>query len=474
MKTSIVRITCFILILGMVLGYVNKVFKVKHSDGIDNLTTFYELEDDSVDVLFLGSSHVYVDINTGTLWDEYGIASYVLGGAIQPMWNTYYFLKEALKTQTPELIVLEGYTTMSDLEYGDVSKIMVNNYGLHWSVDKINSIKVSVPEERRTEYLIEYMQYHTRYTELSAADFLKNQNNRLYDDWKGFYPLMETAPSETIDVRGVTERVALLEKVEKYYRATIELAQENHIPIMVVLSPYAGISEYDQQKFNTAGDIAAEYGVPFINCNLLCDEIGIDYSTDAAEMWHLNYRGTQKYSSFIGAYITEHYDISDRRDDPSYASWQRNASYIAQMIEDQLLRETDNIWEITLKLQNPNYWLFITVDGDGTVADENLHDFYNTMGLPVDVPCGMWYRNSDGWAWCSQAEEAEQYIRAAHDFCMRRTADDDGIYTNAIIIDNVQYQKVTNGINIVVYDTVTEEVADTIGISPDAGYIIIR
>ncbi len=124
----------------------------------------------------------------------------------------------------------------------------INNYGLHWSKDKVDSIRISSPEERWAEFLLEYIQYHTRYRELSAADFLSNQNNRLYDDWKGFGCSMVTTPLESIDVSGVTDRVKLYEKTEKYYRAAIELAQENDIPIVVFISPYAGITKYHQQN----------------------------------------------------------------------------------------------------------------------------------------------------------------------------------------------------------------------------------
>lgn len=71
--------------------------------------------------------------------------------------------------------------------------------------------------------------------------------------------------------------------------------------------------------------------------------------------------------------------------------------------------------------------------------------------------------------------ETEQYIRTSkHDFCMRRTINDYGIYSNEIIIDNVQYMKVGNGVNIVVYDTLTEKVVDTIGINLDDGYVIVK
>lgn len=67
MKKTIIRMVCFLLILCFVLGYTNKVFKVKYSDGIYSITKFYELKDNTVDVLILGSSHAFVAFNTGTL-----------------------------------------------------------------------------------------------------------------------------------------------------------------------------------------------------------------------------------------------------------------------------------------------------------------------------------------------------------------------------------------------------------------------
>ena len=47
MKKSIIRIGCFLLILSLILGYWNKVFKVKYGDGLYDVTTFYELEENT-------------------------------------------------------------------------------------------------------------------------------------------------------------------------------------------------------------------------------------------------------------------------------------------------------------------------------------------------------------------------------------------------------------------------------------------
>lgn len=65
-KKTVVRITGFLLILLMVLAGINRVFKMKYGDGIYSLTKFYEQKKDSVDVLVLGSSHAFENINTGT------------------------------------------------------------------------------------------------------------------------------------------------------------------------------------------------------------------------------------------------------------------------------------------------------------------------------------------------------------------------------------------------------------------------
>ena len=65
-------------------------------------------------------------------------------------------------------------------------------------------------------------------------------------------------------------------------------------------------------------------------------------------------------------------------------------------------------------------------------------------------------------------------MTAPHDFHLRRSSDENGNWSNEIVIDNENYKKVTNGVNIVVYDKLTEKVADTIGFNADDGYAIVR
>lgn len=476
MKKSATRIICFLVLLTVMFGCWNAIFKVKYGDGIYGVTKFYELEDHTVDVLILGSSHAFEDFNTGTLWDEYGMAGYVLGGSVQPMWNTYYYLKEALKTQSPKLIVLEGYCTTFFSEYIDDSRIIKNNYGLRWSGDKIESLKASVPKERWGEFFLEYVQYHTRYKELENGDFQPNQGNPLYEDWKGFGCNMVTTPLEVIDVRGITEPAEMYEKTEKYYRMIMELADEEGIPMIVIISPYAGITEWEQSIYIRASEIAQEYSVPFLNCNLINHDIGVDFVSDVADPGHLNYKGNQKFSKYIGVHLKSNYEIPDRRGDNKYKTWQDNADFIRQMIYDQELIETTNAGLIAEKLSNPNYWVFVSVDGTCNTSDEKIRGLLNTVGIYEENANGIWFLEQGTSLWTAFLDDDELYKRTApHDFHLQRSYDEEtGIYTNAVIIDNTQYKKVTNGVNILVYDTMTEKIADNIGVNADDNYNIVR
>lgn len=475
MKKSVIRIGCFLIILLLILSYWNTVFKVKFGDGIYDVTKFYELDENSVDVLVIGSSHAFENFNTGILWDEYGMATYILGGSFQPMWNTYYYLKEALKTQKPNLIVLEGYCTAIYSEFIDDSRIIKNNYGLKWSSDKVESLKVSAPKERWREFFLEYIQYHSRYKELTREDFFDNQGNPLYYDWKGFGCNMVTTPMESIDVSGVTDRAELFEKTEKYYRATIELAKANDIPIIVIIAPYAGINDAEQRIFNKAGDIATELGVPFLNCNLITSQIGINYLTDAADYGHLNHRGNQKFSRYIGQYLSDRFELTDRRGDTKYASWDRQADFIRQMIFNQELVETVDVYSLLNKIKNDKYWTFVSLDGTYNTSDIIISDYLDVMGIKERKEGGICFLDGGNLIWHTKDEGDEHYIRTLpHDFQLKREDNGDNTYTNSVIIDNIKYAKVTNGINIVIYDTLTEKLVDVFALNADDGYSLVR
>ena len=109
MKKTIFKIISFLVAFILTFTGIIQILDFKYLDSIFKVDSFYDLEDNTVDVLVLGSSHAYQGINTAVLWRNFGIASFNLCGAAQPIWNTYYYLEEALKTQTPKAIILDNY-----------------------------------------------------------------------------------------------------------------------------------------------------------------------------------------------------------------------------------------------------------------------------------------------------------------------------------------------------------------------------
>ena len=480
MKKNMIRIACFIFSLGFLLGYINKIFEFKYSDGICQMSTLYELDKNTVDVLILGSSHAFVNFNNGTLWDEYGMASYNLGASMQPMWNSYFYLKEALKTQKPELIVLEGYGASFDFEYSDDSRIIKNTYGMKWTNNRIDAIKTSAPKERWRDFLLDYTQYHNRYKTIGQSDFMESKEIEdtiggfsHYNNWKGQLLFDTFIPIDIRDVSNIKEKIDLEDKTELYYRKIIELAQSNNIPITVIVAPYQ-ISEYEQKKYNKAAEIAKEYNVKFLNTNIAIENTGLDLSCDYRDNCHMTANGSRKFSLYIGEFLKSNYDISDRREDKRYNSWNDTAEYTRQYIYNEYLKNSNDVNEIVKLLKNNNYLVFMSVAGEGSTDNKMIRSFLQTQGISKDNGEQYWVMKN-GKLIESGIEETDKYIRTrTHDFKIQGTTNSNGNYNNNLIVDNEMYQKVSNGLNVVIFDIKADNVIDSFGIDLDNANNIVR
>ena len=223
------------------LWYVNRVLVVKNREGITTMQNYYLQKKDTVDVLVLGSSHAGMNVDTSTLWSEYGMASYILWGATQPFWNSYHFLVEALKTQTPKAIALEVYAaTFTDQYQYDEGQI-VNTAGMRLSLNKWEAIRASAPRERWLDLFFGLPLYHERYGELTQEDYDHFPWSEGLINQKGSLLRYGTKGSvQLADVSDIREIAELNEKEEEYLLRIITLCQEKGIPILLFKTPERG------------------------------------------------------------------------------------------------------------------------------------------------------------------------------------------------------------------------------------------
>ena len=320
MKKRVISLTIFICLLVLCLMIFMRVFNYKYVEGIGTMKNYYKCRENSIDVVFFGTSHMYNGMNTQVLWDEYGIASYDLCGAIQPLWNTYYYVKEALKTQKPKLLVVDCYSIIQTGEGIGPAKYIKNIYGMKPSIDKLNAVLTCFEEEKISDYILEYPTYHSRYTELTEEDFRTNMGHAYLNDWKGYVVYDVIEPQKRNDFSENIGSCDLYPRCEEYMRKIIELAKENDVPLLLVVLPYS-LSEEDTLQYNRVSEIASEYGVPLINFNYLYDDIGLDFENDLGDYAHLNYIGSEKFTKYFGNIVTEQYDIPNHKKDDGYETY---------------------------------------------------------------------------------------------------------------------------------------------------------
>ncbi len=390
---------------------VSCVLAFKYEDGITPMDHFYDLPEDTVDVLLLGSSHMGMNVDPSILWDLRGIAAYNCWGSMQQPWNTYYYLKECLKYQSPKLVVMDVYGVTFSGDFPGYDNLVKATQGLRFSWDKIENILVSAPEEYRSALLLGLPASHYRYSEISGEDF----ENFFWNKDTGIQTIdlsNDLVQSfDILDVSDITNSEPLAEKCETYFRKILDMCQEEEIPVLLVASPYY-LHEQEQQRFNRIGEIAQEYGVPFLNFNENYRELGIDPKTDYCDLAHLTQAGVEKYTSYLATYFSENYDLPDRRLDENHIWNQRTEaeSHCIYALEEKFYGGGRNYLNTGVQLyQNPyasytlmaeidteclsddQVWLSCFAEGDDmrglllTRADGNLYLVFNASKR-IEIP----------------------------------------------------------------------------------------
>ncbi len=320
-----VRLICFAFIMVVVLNYTVYVLTPKYDYGICPLTTFYQQEENSIDVLVMGTSCGYAGVNTNVLWEEYGIAAYNLCGAELPFWGTYHYLIEALKTQTPKVILLDCKAAIYTADYSKRGRTILSTYGIRDISVRMSAIAASVAPEDFLGYALAFPQLHSYYQKVTAANFVYPPTNAdRGPDWKGYIEMDITEAHEKPSLVWTTTKKDINAREEEYFRKILELANEHNITVMLVGFPNPDYAN-DHMYYNTLWSIAEEYGVTGINYNDPELHVGLLYASDFADWQHLNVKGSVTFTRRLGEDIKKLFDLPDRRGDEAYASWQRCA-----------------------------------------------------------------------------------------------------------------------------------------------------
>ncbi|MBR5291134.1 MAG: hypothetical protein IKU28_09130 [Erysipelotrichaceae bacterium] len=278
------------------------------NDTSNKVSGFYALQENSLDILFMGTSHTYYGFNPSVIYERTGLSSYVFAGECQPISVTYHYLVEALKTQKPQLVVLDVFALMPQADVCQTEGIIkVNLEDLKFSRNKIEALKL-IKGEDLIQNIFDISIYKERWNLMTLEDLmypLETHFNENFGYTEG-YPVNQPLYVREMyfsDEKKMPDREEL-----SYLYKIFELVEKNNIELLLVKTPY--YESYEEYTItNYVFQEANEAGYQTLNFNQYYDELGFVFDRDG-DVWHCNVRGSWKISNMLSEYLFEHYTIS--------------------------------------------------------------------------------------------------------------------------------------------------------------------
>ena len=300
-----------------------------------NIVGFYAEKSNTLDIVLIGGSSVYVFWAPYEAWNDHGITSYDLSTDAMSPALLKGLLEESSKTQKPQLYVID----LRALEIRDISENYFSEPYLRMVTD---SMRYSHTRTETIRYAFEYemptnkynlsnyfdiCMYHTNWNTLSMDNFLYAENN-IENEFKGF-KMITTALHQRLektDFSYITHEIPLSEESDQILQELLEYCQEKNFNVLFTYSPMLRNSESQKARCNYIERIVNTYGFAFIDSNDYYTEMALDFDHDFYNEDHVNLYGALKYTKFLSSYIIENYDMPDHRDDIAYNTW--NNGYI--------------------------------------------------------------------------------------------------------------------------------------------------
>lgn len=322
-KTIISSILTIILVL-LILAPAGSILSDKFSDNnfLDrqNGKEFYSLPKNSIDVLVGGNSQILAGYCAPQIFNESGITSFGLGTCSQPIYASYYWLKEALKTQSPKVYLLEVsglYGKTGDAFYIKALAEMKNNLN---KVEAARNITDGIFSEEFFAYFSDIYRYSSRWSDLKKGDygFIRGTMEKSYLG----YAALEQTYDESENINPKDYPVRLTDKTEPfaqdenevYLRKIVDLCKENNIQFAL----FKTVKESWTDEMHTAvKNLADELNVQFFDMNTedVFSSLDINCATDFYDPDHLNYIGAAKTAKAYIKFLTESFELTDHRND---------------------------------------------------------------------------------------------------------------------------------------------------------------
>lgn len=295
------RVALLLLMLAFFVGIngLGQLLMPPRRDYGSTWASYLQEERDSVEVLFFGSSLVYCDVIPAVIWEETGLHTYVMAGPEQTMPITYYYVKEACRTQSPRAVVVE----LNGLFFEEYQSFTRVNIGyMPWMANRLGATLRGAERDAIPGLLWPIYEYHDRVYSITPRELKEN----LWpegDDYAGYTLLYDAVPQEQVTYRPYEAGTPVYERNLSYLRKISDFCRREGMELVLYVAP-ARARIPEEALMRLREDLQRVPHLVFWDCN-----DGTWPEADEGTQWydalHYNVYGATAFSRELGARLKE-------------------------------------------------------------------------------------------------------------------------------------------------------------------------
>lgn len=361
-KGNIIKIIFFIMILYMTSSYISGILKTPLHDqweasGLDNVwknKKYY-------DVLFCGPSMSITNLSSEELYLQYNLTSITIGAPFQPLYQSYYALKDALEVQQTQVVILDITSLFYEKE--DMESLLETDehHYLHYTIDGMHDLKnkydaFKVAKEIKPDlnvwnYLSKYYYSHNNWENIEKENFVGTNGKNVLNGNLMLFSIYDNSGRvmSPYEIENTGEIQNIPEFNLEFLYKIIELCEQKHTAL-VLLNGKVDFN-WNWKSYNAVKQIAEENALDYLDVNLFEDEAGIDWTVDLSDDRHTNVVGAKKITDYVGEYLSENYSFAEHRNFEKYEDNKKRYEIVLNsMYTKQELYKTSEYDEVIKKL----------------------------------------------------------------------------------------------------------------------------
>ena len=361
--------------------YFNQVFI---NEDIDYGASFHSLPNDTMDVIVLGSSHAQYSFVPNFFYEDTGFSSYVMGSPCQPLEVSYEMLKEALKTQSPQLVILEVYTAMPLRRVCEADVCYVAGQYLMTGDEKYNTINY-LDEEKAKTYYNDFLNLHNNWKDATTlSDWKINPKLRkTYDNIDTAFGYIYQKPAKSpygnhwkAEVFAETIDVELDELDLESLNNIYNLCHENDIELLLYKTPIDGMDVENQSYLHKVWEWANAKDVAYLDFFELQDDLNYLLWLHS-DSYHSYVNGAGLITATISDFVKDNYDIKHTHNEMLDTMYEIGALYY----DIEYLRYEYNINNMFRRMKNDHATIMFKFNSTDKKPRQSLIEKINELGF---------------------------------------------------------------------------------------------